>query len=100
MLSVGRLLGPTRRRVLEIFLAAIGGHIEQAIGVSQVLHPSRIARVSVKDIVAHPEENAKAVAFTMHVAYVSFLGHLFLGLKVVFEWRFGLIERYMKIIVE
>ena len=36
MLSISRLLGPTRRRVLKIFLAAVGGYIEQAIGVGEV----------------------------------------------------------------
>src|SRR5437588_3351561 len=100
MLSISGLLGPTRRRVLEIFLAAVGGYIEQAIGVSEVLYPARIARVSVEYIIAHAEENAKPVAFAMHVAHISFLGHLFLALKVVFEWRFALIESYMKIVVE
>lgn len=78
-LLVGRLLGPTRRRILKILLPSIGCLVEEGIGVCQAPGAARIDRIGVEDLAVDGKEDAKAMLLTLRAigvfrASISALG--------------------------
>src|SRR4051812_6219188 len=75
ILPVGRVLWPTSRRILPIFLSSVGGHVEQSIGIRQRFGTTIVGRVRMKDIIIDPEKDTQPM-------------------------RFARVRRYLKVIVE
>ena len=75
MLPVGRVLWPTRWRILPIFLSSIRGHVEQPVGIGQRFGTTIVGRVGMKNVIIDPEKDTQPM-------------------------RFARVRRYLKVIVE
>src|SRR5262245_47934640 len=63
ILAVGRVLWPTRWRILPVFLSSVGGHIEQSIRVSQRFGTTIVGRVGMKNVIIDTEKDAQPMRF-------------------------------------
>ena len=98
--TVRWLLRPAGGRILPILLSAVRRYIEQTVGVRQTLHPARVRRVGVENVVIDSEEDAEPMRFTFDLTG-TFVGEQFrFRAVVVFNRRDLLVQSHVKVIVE
>lgn len=87
-------------RVFPVFLAAVGGDVEEGVGVAEAFDAAGVGGVGVIEVVAEAEEDAEAVGLAAGEVVFAFGAVLGVGDVVVFAGGDLLVDGDVEVVVE